>query len=200
VSLAERPNANQERMEMVQSYLEERYRNNFSDWEGILFYCYSDETNQNPSLKRICDNSSINAKFLAASAKINLRTASDFKHVVFESAIGEYLILTVYLNGTDSLRAVSARVRAYTGYSGPITTFRDLKEGSEERTNKPSGDLGYEKRTNKRSGDLILWERSAIAASSNNEHELVSPLSEAIETLLKAFFADYLSAKNLEKQ
>ena len=77
--------------------------------------------------------------------------------------------------------AISATVKAYTQFTGPMEANRESKEGTIER------------HTNMRQGDLILWERNLVA--SGNGEELVVAVTQSIEVLLKEFFADYLIAQ-----
>ena len=46
-----------------------------------------------------------------------------------------------------------------------------------------------------RSGDLVFWERVVTGATSGTDQDLVVPVADSIEQLLKQFFADYLNAQ-----
>src|SRR5678809_553776 len=127
----------------IQNYTQNKDRTNYAGWEGILFYCYVNDKKSTEALQSICERTSTNAKFLAASAKIDFQIANDLVQVGFESSIGERLILLVDTFGSSN--AIAATTRAYTGFSGPIKTMRKSTGGTREHTSL-------------RSGDLILWE------------------------------------------
>ena len=166
----------------AETYTENTNRENFAGWGGILFYCHHAGKESDQTLNRICERSYINANFLAASAKINIEKAKSLSDVRQESVGGDRLILMIDLSATKPAAAVSVSLKAYTFFSGPVEKLDDSKEHVQTRTSN-------------RSGDLIFWERGAIGASSGAGQDLVSPLSEAIEGMLKQFFADYLNAQ-----
>jgi hypothetical protein len=178
--------ANQERTpktdQWVEKYTEDNNRENFSGWEGILFYCFHNGKQSDRVLTEICERSYTNANFLATSSKINLTKAQSLRQIGFESYVGNRLILMIDLhaNGSQPPVAVAAKLQAYTSYSGPVKKYPLLSEQPQE---------------NPRSGTLILWEREAIGATSGLGQDLLSPVSEAIEQMLKQFFADYLNAQ-----
>lgn len=170
--------------DLFQKYVEDKNRKNFAGWEAVLFYCWPGSKEEDESLKEICERSFVNSRFLAAAAKIKLEKATGMQQIGFESALGARLILMIDLTATTGTRlpkAIAVNLRAYSSYSGPITTIDDSNEEPQERTQV-------------RSGDLIFWERGGIAVGWNGQ-ELESPLSEAIDLLLKEFFSDYLNAQ-----
>jgi hypothetical protein len=171
--------------DFFQKYSDDKNRKNFTGWEAILFYCWPGGKEENASLKAICERSLVNARFLAASAKIKLEKATGMQQVGFETAVGERLILMIGLTattGSKTTKGIAVNVRAYSSYSGPIRTIVYSEEHEPQE------------RTQIRSGDLIFWERGGIAVGSNGQ-ELESPVSEAIDLLLKDFFSDYLNAQ-----
>jgi len=161
------------------AYIQNKNAMNFADWEGILFYCLFNDKLPTEMLRTVCERTSTNAKVLAASSKIDFWIAKDLIQLGVEATSKENLILLVELTGTRA--AISATVKAYTEFSGPIKANRESKEGTIER------------RTNMRKGDLILWERNLVA--SGKVEELIVAVSQSIEVLLKEFFADYLNAQ-----
>ena len=181
-SLAKQEQPTPSEHEWIKKYTEDKNRKNFADWVGILFYCHPPKNQEDDFLVKICERSYLNANFLAASAKIDLERAQDLKRVGFESVVGDRLILMIDFTATRKPTAVSVTLTAYTTYSGPVNTIHESGEGEQTRTNM-------------RSGDLILWGKGLIASSSNNAQDLIGPLSEAIDGLLKEFFTDYLSAR-----
>jgi hypothetical protein len=74
--------------------------------------------------------------------------------------------------------AICTNLRAYISYAEAVEAR--YKKGPRE---------------DPRSGHLVLWERSAIAASSDTAQDLIFPVSGTIEQLLKQFFADFLNAR-----
>jgi len=184
-ALAEQQQTPQSDHEWYEKFTEDKNRENFVGWEGILFYCYAGKE-PDKVLTEVCEKSYINANFLAASAKISLKKAQSLKQVGFESAVGVRLILLLDLRATKSPAVIAVKLRAYTSFSGPVKKFDDSKEEPQ---------LEPQFRTNKRSGDLIFWEREAIGASSGMGPELATPTSEAIDGMLKQFFTDYLNAQ-----
>ncbi|MCO6057964.1 hypothetical protein NG726_14955 [Pseudomonas sp. MOB-449] len=163
-------------------YQKEQYQKNLTGWNGILFYCPIEKQSSH-ALNEICENGYTNAEFLSASAKINLTRARDGYEVGLMSRISDLLILEIELGATKSgaPSAFHARLRAYVGYSEAVekSQFEEKKKA----------------RGIPRSGDIIFWERTAIGASSGTDKDLVTPMSKAIEQLLKQFFADYLNAQ-----
>lgn len=166
----------------VDTFQKEQNRKNLTGWNGILFYCPIEKQSSH-ALNEICEKSYTNAEFLSASAKINLTKAQDGYEVGYMSRASDLLILEIELDATKSgtPSAVHARLRAYAGYSEAVqeSQFKEQKKS----------------RATPRSGDIIFWERTAIGASSGTDKDLVTPMSEAIEQLLKQFFADYLNAQ-----
>lgn len=169
--------------DFLRKYTEAKNQKNFAGWRSVLFYCWG-RKELDRSLNAICERSFINARFLAATAKVNFEKARSMQHVGFEAGVGERLILLLDLQTTQGggpPTVITANLRAYTTYSGPIRTIDDSQEQPKERFQT-------------RSGDLIFWERGSIAVGSNGT-DLEHPLSDAIELLLKEFFSEYLSAQ-----
>lgn len=167
----------------LDEYQKKNNRENLTGWNGVIFYCPIDEQSSR-ALNEICENSYTNAEFLAASAKVNLKKARSGYEVGFSSRVSDFLILEVELGATKPgiPSAVHASLRAYVGYSEVVT--KSGYEGQKRARETP------------RSGDLIFWERATMGASSGSDQALVAPMSEAIEQLLKQFFADYLNAQH----
>ena len=161
------------------AYIQNKNAMNFADWEGILFYCFFNDKKPTEMLRTVCERTSTNAKFVAASSKIDFWIAKDLVQLGVAAVYKENLILLVELTGTRA--AISATVKAYTQFTGPMEANRESKEGTIERL------------TNMRQGDLILWERNLVASGIGEE--LVVAVTQSIEVLLKEFFADYLIAQ-----
>ena len=164
-----------------ENYIKEKNKQNLGGWQGILFYCASE--GESAPLRNICEKSANNAEFLAATSKVNLVKAKHAIEVGFRSVVDDFIILEVALHATESPTpsAIHAEVKAYVGYSKVIDQSPIQKKSP---------------RANPRSGDLVFWERFAIGAGVGVKQDLISPMTEAIEQILKAFFTDYLNARN----
>jgi len=180
--LAEEP-LTPEMQRSVDEYKLRENKQNFTGWDGILFFCRSDD-DSNHAVKDICEKTSVNAEFLAASAKINLIEARNAFEVGAKAGMGELLVLEVNLHSIKHgvPAAVHANVRAYVFYANAVATH-PWEKGMKDARMTP------------RSGDLIFWENASLGASSGTAKDLVVPLSQAIEQLLKEFFATYLKAQ-----
>jgi hypothetical protein len=157
---------------------------NFSNWNGVIFICYHG-AKSNDVLDDICARSKVNAEFLAASAKVNLAVTKDYFEYALKSIKEGRLKLEVYLSSTKpgSPTAIHARMRAYLTFSNAI------------EANKPGLARGVEVGNTPREGDLIVWENSAIGASSGSGKDLVEPMGSAVDSLLKSFFTEFLVAQ-----
>jgi hypothetical protein len=177
----QRPTADEQRI--FEEHKARENKQNFTGWEGILFYC-PDRDQSNKALKEICDKTYSNAAFLAAAAKLNLVKAHDGYELGFMAIADDLLVFEVELYSTKpgTPAAVHANLRAYISYSKAIDTSSLAQEKKGARTIP-------------RSGDLLFWERGVIGASSGTAQELVLPISQGIEQHLKQFFADFVNAQ-----
>jgi len=158
-------------------------KQNFAGWKGVLIYC----TNADKSLKslrEICEKTYTNADFLATTSKLDLVKAKSAYELAFRSVVDDFLILEITLNATeqDTPTAIHASVRAYAHYSKVVDSSLNAQERKGPRADQ-------------KSGDLVFWERVVTGASSGTAQDLVIPISEGIEQLMKQFFIDYLNAQ-----
>lgn len=183
---AERNQPTQEEIQVVEKHIQEKNIQNLTGWNGILFYCTSQDLS-NKTLTKLCEKISASADFLASSANIDFAILKTAGELGFRSATDDYLILEVILTATQATKlpsAISANLRAYISY----VETKDVSGISKLSKDGP--------RTIHRSGDLIMWERTVLSASSGSTDNHVSLISEGIEVRLKQFFTDFLKAKN----
>lgn len=157
-------------------------KQNFSGWKGVLIYC-TDADKLLKSLKEICEKTYTNADFLATISKLDLVKAKSAYELAFRSVVDDFLVLEITLSATKQgmPTAIHASVRAYAHYSKAVDNSLNAQEKKGPRADP-------------KSGDLVFWERVVIGASSGTDQELVIPISEGIEQLMKQFFIDYLNA------
>lgn len=158
-------------------------KQNFTGWKGILVYC----AGADPSiegLREICEKTYTNANFLSAAAKLDVVKAISAAELGYRSVLDDFLVLEITLNATQhgAPTAIHANVRAYVHYSKAIDTSFNAQERKGPRATT-------------RSGDLVFWERVVTGATSGTGQDLVVPVADSIEQLLKQFFADYLNAQ-----
>jgi hypothetical protein len=168
-----------------EEYKSRKNKKNFSNWDGILFFCsVSDHSPR--AHKEICRKTTTNAAFLASTGKINFIKARDGFDFGYRGAVdGHLLLLEVELVSTKSgaPSAISVVVKAYAHHDGKTSAH-----GIE-------GPVTGGVRRAPRTGNLIFWERSLIGASAGSVDNLVDVVSQNVEQVLKEFFTDYMNAQ-----
>lgn len=159
-----------------------RNKQNFTGWKGVLIYC-TDVEKSLMSLREICEKTYRNADFLAAASKLDLVKAKNAYELGFRSVVDDRIVLEITLNATKqgTPAAIHASVRAYAHYSKAVDNPHNAREKKGPRADP-------------KSGDLVFWEHVVTGASSGTAQDLVIPISEGIEQLMKQFFIDYLNA------
>ncbi len=148
---------------------------NFYGWRSLLMYCEPPDS----EAEALCDSAFTQVKYLAAISNVSVQTTrspGEFSFSMWWRR--ESLPLSLLISGTkpgDSPSALNAILRATAPFSDAVEKGKNTSIA--------------------RSGDLIIWERSAIGASSTNREQLFIEFSRAIESLLKQFFADYSGAQ-----
>ena len=167
----------------LEAFAAEKRKQNFADWKGIAFYCEVEDPSS-VSASRVCENTYTNTEFLAATANVPLVKIWDGYELGIRSLVGEFLILQVKILATKqgSPTAINISIQAYASYSQATEDSHLARKRNDPRRNS-------------RSGDLILWERKIIGASGGEGGDLVQPMSQGVEQLLKQFFADFINAR-----
>ena len=150
----------------------EYYGKNFAGWNGIVFLCEFDDADT--LLARICDRARTDLNLLAATHRISVEVAKPnaIQHAAFIAAADNRVTLTLYLDATKSKddgapKAVFARLAYETFFSDAVE--KNSKQGSIYSL--------------PRSGDLEIWSSSVIGSGIGSD--LISPIADGVETLLK---------------
>jgi len=177
---AQRPSARDSAQ--ADAYIKRNARENFNRWSGILLYC--NEASADRVLAGIiCADLFKEVRILAAATGLPVDTTRSGFASGLASALNRSLVIeaTLLTTGTDNggPSGASLRLSAYTHTRALISVPR----GSE-----PSD-------TMTRRGTLVVWERSAVGASSATMAEFGAKMSEGLQQMLKALLTEMLEAR-----
>jgi hypothetical protein len=163
------------------NHVDKKNRTNFSGWNGIVFICAKGENSE--EITQICHRINENISFIAATSRVRLMIAKSYLDFYMNIQMGNLLPLEAifFFTNKGPPAAISVRLRSGISFSEAIE-YKDNRSISGGRNVSP------------RSGELIFWERTTLGATTGVLNELVSPVSQGVEQLLKIFFTDYLVA------
>lgn len=163
-------------------------------WKRIVFWCSPPETPTSKELfDHICSSTNTNVKFLAANTNTPVHIAQNAHDIGFLSAYRGMLQLVVDLSSTGcdgSACAIHAAVSASFPYDKAIDQGARSYPISEKDRRGPSDSPASVPRPIV----ALMWGPRQLTASGYPGEELTSAVGHGLDSLLKEFFVDYMSA------
>ena len=165
-------------------------------WKRMVFLCSPPEkakAKAKEMFERICERTNTNVKFLAATSNAQVRVAPDAGSLGFLSAYQGMLRLEVELfySGCDaSTCAVNAAVTASFPYDKAVDqAARSYPIDDLDRRGAKDSPAAVP-----RPIQALMWGPRQLTAFGYAGEELAAVIANAMDTILKEFFTDYVQA------
>ncbi len=176
----------------VRAKIEREKLDRLRGWRRIVFFC-SPPGKPKELFERVCERTNTNVKFLAASGNVQVSVATNAGSLGFLSTYRGMLRLEVDLHSTDcngSVCALHATVSASFPYDRAIDqAARSYPIDEKDRSGPKDSPAAVP-----RPVLALMWGPRHLTASGYAGEELAAGVANAIDSLLKEFFTDYLNA------